>query len=98
MGGTSPHARKNAPEGVQGQEPLHGKQQLLPRPGEAAQETRMDAFGCKCNIADVLGPEEEPPDAHNVEEDSRSPVETERCSERRTAKRRKRARRTRDSE
>ena len=26
MGETSPHARENAPEGAQGQEPLHGKQ------------------------------------------------------------------------
>ena len=98
MGGTCPHERENAPEGAQGQEPPHGKQQLPPRPGEAVQETRMDAIGCKYNIADVLVPEEEPPDAQNIEEDSRSPVETERCPEPRTAKSRKRARRTRGSE
>ena len=36
VGGTSPHARENAPEGAQGQEPLHGKQQQQPsRPGQA---------------------------------------------------------------
>ena len=78
MGGTCPHERENAPEGAQGQEPPHGKQQLPPRPGEAVQETRMDAIGCKYNIADVLVPEEEPPDAQNIEEDSRSPAEMER--------------------
>ena len=50
VGGTCPHAREDAPEGAQGQEPLHGKQQLPPRPGEAAQETGVDAFGCKYNI------------------------------------------------
>ena len=57
----------------------------------------MDACGYKYNIADVLGPEEEPPDAQNIKEDSRNPVETERCPEPRTAERRKRARRTRGS-
>ena len=100
VGGTSPHARENAPDGAQGQEPLHGKQQLPPGPGEEARETGMDAFafGCKHNIADVIGPEKEPPDAQNLEEDSGSPVETERCPEPRTAKSRKRTRRTRGSE
>ena len=44
VGGTCPHARENAPEGAHGQDPLYGKQQLPPRPGEAAQETGMDAF------------------------------------------------------
>ena len=68
---------------------MHGKQQLPPRPGEAAQETGMDAFGCKYNTADVLGPEEEPPHAQDIEEDSRIPVETERYPEPRTAKSRK---------
>ena len=97
VGGTSPHARENAPEGVQAQEPLHGKQQLPPRPGEAAQETGMDAFGCKYNIA-VVPATEVPPDAENIEEDSRSPVETERCPEPRTAKSRERARKSRGSE
>ena len=83
VGDTCPYARENAPEGAQGQEPLPGEQQLPPRPGEAAQETGMDAFGSKYNIADVLGPEEEPPDAENIEEDGRSPAGTERCYGRR---------------
>ena len=98
MGGTSPHAKENAPEGAQGQEPLHEKQQQPPRPGEATPETGIDVFGIKYNIADVMGPEEEPPDAGNNDEGSRSPVETERCPEPRTAKSRKRPRRTRGSE
>ena len=58
----------------------------------------MDAFGCKYNIADVLGPEEEPPDAQNIEDDSPSPVETERYPEMKTAKSTKRARRSRGTE
>ena len=58
VGGASSRARENAPEGAQGQETLHGKQQPPPRPGEAAQETGMDAFEIKYNIADVIGPEE----------------------------------------
>ena len=62
---------------------MHGKQQPPPRPDEAAHETGMDAFGSKYNIADVLGPEEEPPDAENIEEDGRSPAGTERCYGRR---------------
>ena len=99
VGETSPHARENAPEGAQGQDPLHGKQQQPSRPGEAAQETGIDVFGSKYNnIADVIGPEEEPPDAQNIDEDSQSSVETERCPDPRTAKSRKRARRTRGNE
>ena len=92
-GGSSPQVRENAPEGAQGQEPLHRKQQLPPRPCEASQETETDAFECKHNIADVIGLEEEPPDTENNDEDSRSPVETERCPEPRTAKSRRKARR-----
>ena len=67
--------------------------------GQARQHKRPGwmPFGCKYNIADVLGPEEEPPDAQSIEEDSRSPAETERCLEPRTAKSRKRARRSRGS-
>ena len=98
MGGTSPHAIENAPEGAKEQKPLHGKQQPPPRQCEAAQETGMDVFGCKYNIVVVPAPEEEPPDAENIEEDSRSPVETERCPEPRTAESRKRARRSRGIE
>ena len=40
-------------------------------------------------------PEEVRLDAENIGEDSRSPAETERCPEPRTAKRRRRTRRTR---
>ena len=58
----------------------------------------MDTFGSKCNIADVVGPEEVPPGAEINEKDSRRPTETERCPEPRTAKSRKRPRRTRGSE
>ena len=58
----------------------------------------MDTFGSKCNIADVVGPEEVPPGAEINEKDSRRPTETERCPEPRTATRKKRARRTRGSE
>ena len=43
-------------------------------------------------------PEDMPPDAENIEEDSRTPVETERCPEPRTAKSSKKARRSRGSE
>ena len=80
VGRTCPHARENAPEGAQGHQPLHGKQQLLPRPGKAAQETGTDAFGGKCDFDDALGPEKGPPDAQIIDENSWSPVvETERC-------------------
>ena len=93
VGGTSPYTRENAPEGAQGQEPLHGKQQQQqqqPRPG--------DALGSKHNVTVVPAPEDVPPDAENIEEDSQIPVGTERCPEPRTAKSRKRARRSRSSE
>ena len=85
--GTSPHPRENAPWDAQGQEPLHVKQQLLPTPYEAAQEAGIDVFESKYNIADVIGPEEEPPDAQNEDEDSRSPVDTKRRPDPRTANR-----------
>ena len=51
VGDTCPYARENAPEGAQGQEPLPGEQQLPPRPGEGAQETGINAFGCKYTIS-----------------------------------------------
>ena len=92
VGRTSPRARENAPEGVQGQEPLHGKQQQQQQPRSG------DAFGSKQNVIVVLVPEDVPPDAENIEEDSRIPVETKMCPEPRTAKSRKRARRSRGSE
>ena len=44
VGGTSPYTRENAPEGAQGQEPLHGKQQQQQPP------TSGDAFGSKQNV------------------------------------------------
>ena len=66
VGGTSPHARENAPEGAQEQELLHGKQQQQPpRAG--------DAFRSKKNVTLVPAPEQLPPDAENIEEDSRIP-------------------------
>ena len=92
VGGTSPHARENAPEGAQVQEPLRGKQQQQQRPGSA------DAFGSTQNDTVVPAPEDVPPDAENIEENSRILVETERCPEPRTAKSRKRTRRSRGSE
>ena len=65
----------------------------------AAQPPRSgDAFGSKQNVTVVHAPEDVPPDAENVEEDSRIPVETERCPEPRTAKSRQRSRRSRGSE
>ena len=98
FGRTLPHEIQNAPEDAHGQVPQHVQLQLPPRPGETAHETGADAVGCKCNIADMLRPEEEPPDSQNVEVDSRSPVETERCRGPRAAKSKKRARMTKGGE
>ena len=92
VGVTSPHARENAPEGAQGQEPLYGKQQQQqpPRLG--------DVFGSKHNVTVVPAPEDVPPDAENIEADSRITVEMESCPEPKTAKSKKRVRRSRGSE
>ena len=65
------------------------------RSGQAEQETGIDAFRSKQNITVVSAPEEEPPDAETIEEDSRSLSEMERCPEKRTAKGMGRTRRKR---
>ena len=56
-----PHTR----EKTQGQEPLHGKQQQQQQPPRSG-----DAFGSKQNVTVVPAPEDVPPDAENIEEDS----------------------------
>ena len=91
--GTSPHGRENVPEGAQGQETLHEEQQQQPhQPGSG------DAFGNKQGVTVVPTPEDVPPDAENIEADSRITVEMESCPEPKTAKSKKRVRRSRGSE
>ena len=96
-----PQTRDNAPEGVdgQGQEPLSGKRQPPPRPGEAAQEEkgvgRHSVWGTQDNII-LPAPERKPPDSHIEEKDTRTP-ETEGSLKPRTATRVGRARRERGS-
>ena len=86
-GGYSSRTRGSSPKSGHGQEPLHEKQQPLPRPGEVANEAGIDAFQSKQKIRSSLAPEEEPPDAEYIKEGSGSPLETKMCPEPRTAER-----------
>ena len=59
------------------------------RPGQARQHKRPESTRFRASITSLCLPEEEPPDAENIEEDSWSHAEMERCPKPRTAKRRR---------